>query len=152
MLQLPSNLAAIAGGAEQMIARALDRAKAHIRLPIMKVLMGIRLIGEAPAKGGHIGASGPVGGGPMMGEGKTHHNHRPIPAVSSEQHRSILASRPFCRPGPATVEPLWLAVRFAQRSRGNGMRPRANSGPWLTHAASAFYFCLSLETPRRVLG
>src|SRR5262249_30943395 len=29
-------------------------------------------------------------GGPMMGEGKTHHNHRSIPAVSSEQHRSIL--------------------------------------------------------------
>src|SRR5262245_60150147 len=63
MLQLPSNLAAIAGGAEQMIARALDRAKAQIRLPSMKVLMGIiRLIGEAPAKGGHTGASGSVGG------------------------------------------------------------------------------------------
>src|SRR5215831_16779261 len=100
MLQLPSNLAAIAGGAEQMIARALDRAKAHIRLPIMKVLMGIiRLIGEARAKGGTPGLPVPLGG--------TYDGGRQNP------------SQP-CRPGPATLEPLWLAVRFARRRRGNG--------------------------------
>src|SRR5262249_3320935 len=138
MLQLPSNLAAIAGGAEQMIARALDRAKAHIRLPIMKVLMG-GLYGwyEKPRRTQGAPVLPVPLGGTYDGEGKTHHNHRSAPAVSSEQPQFILASRPFCRPGPATVEPLWLAVRFARRSRGNGMRPRANSGPWLTHAASA---------------
>ena len=38
MLQSPSNWAAIAGGAEQIIAEAADRAMAHIRLPIMGVL------------------------------------------------------------------------------------------------------------------
>jgi hypothetical protein len=32
-------LAAFAGEAEQMIAKAVDRAKAHIRLPIMGVLI-----------------------------------------------------------------------------------------------------------------
>jgi hypothetical protein len=31
MRHVPSNWAAIAGGAEQMIANAVDRAKAHIR-------------------------------------------------------------------------------------------------------------------------
>jgi hypothetical protein len=39
MSQFPSNCAAFAGGAEQMIAKAVDRAKAHIRLPIMGVLI-----------------------------------------------------------------------------------------------------------------
>ena len=35
MSQFPSNCAAFAGGAEQMIAKAVDRAKARIRLLIM---------------------------------------------------------------------------------------------------------------------
>jgi hypothetical protein len=39
MSQFPSNCAAFAGGAEQMIAKAVERAKAHIRLPIMGVLI-----------------------------------------------------------------------------------------------------------------
>jgi hypothetical protein len=39
MLQVPSYLAALAGGAEQTIAEAAVRAKAHIRLPIMGVLI-----------------------------------------------------------------------------------------------------------------
>jgi hypothetical protein len=39
MSQFPSNWAAFAGEAEQMIAKALDRAKAHIRLPIMGTLI-----------------------------------------------------------------------------------------------------------------
>jgi hypothetical protein len=37
MLQLPSNLAAIAGGAEQMIAEAAARAKAGVRLRIIAI-------------------------------------------------------------------------------------------------------------------
>jgi hypothetical protein len=41
MRQAPSNWAAIAGGAAQLIAKAVDRAKAHIRLPIMGVLMRV---------------------------------------------------------------------------------------------------------------
>ena len=41
MLQLPSNLAALAGGAEPTIAEAADSAKAHIRLPIMGVPLGL---------------------------------------------------------------------------------------------------------------
>ena len=41
MLQFPSNWAAIAGSAEQMIAKAIDRTKAHRRLPIMTVLIGL---------------------------------------------------------------------------------------------------------------
>jgi hypothetical protein len=41
MLQFPSTLAAIAGGAEQMIAEAADRAMVHIRLPIMGVLIRV---------------------------------------------------------------------------------------------------------------
>jgi hypothetical protein len=59
MLQFPSKWAAIAGRAEQMIAKAIDRAKAHIRLPIMKVLTWwvVRLISEAPTNRGY-GASG----------------------------------------------------------------------------------------------
>jgi hypothetical protein len=36
MLQFPSNWAAIAGGAEQMIAKTVERAKAPIRLRIME--------------------------------------------------------------------------------------------------------------------
>jgi hypothetical protein len=34
MLQFPSNWAADTGGAQQMITNAVDRAKAHIRLPV----------------------------------------------------------------------------------------------------------------------
>lgn len=41
MLQFPSNLAAIAGGAEQMIAEAADRTMVHIRLPIMGILIRV---------------------------------------------------------------------------------------------------------------
>jgi hypothetical protein len=41
MIQFPSNWAAIAGGAEQMIAKAVERAKARMRLPIMGVLMRV---------------------------------------------------------------------------------------------------------------
>jgi hypothetical protein len=41
MLQVPSYLAALAGGAEQTIAEAAVRAKAHIRLPIMGVLIRV---------------------------------------------------------------------------------------------------------------
>src|SRR5262249_43795746 len=86
MLQLPSNLAAIAGGAEQMIARALDRAKAQIRLPIMKVLMGIiRLIGEAPA-GGTPGLPVPLGG--------TYDGGRQNPSQPSLYSRCVLRATP----------------------------------------------------------
>ena len=35
MRQFPSNCAAFAGGAEQMIAKAVDTTKAHMRMPIM---------------------------------------------------------------------------------------------------------------------
>jgi hypothetical protein len=35
MLQFPSNLAALAGGAEHVIAEAADRMMVHVRLPIM---------------------------------------------------------------------------------------------------------------------
>jgi hypothetical protein len=38
MSQFPS-WAAIAGGAEQMIAKAVARAKAQVRLPVMEVLI-----------------------------------------------------------------------------------------------------------------
>ena len=71
MLQFPSNWAAIAGGAEQMVAKANDRAKAHRQLPVMKVLIPVlpQLTREAPANGGHTGASGSVAGEPVMGEG-----------------------------------------------------------------------------------
>jgi hypothetical protein len=41
MLQLPSNLAALAGGAKQTSAAAADNAKAHKRLPIMLVPMRV---------------------------------------------------------------------------------------------------------------
>src|SRR3954468_20215216 len=41
MLQLPSNLAELAGGAEPTIAEAADSTKAHIRLPIMGVPFGL---------------------------------------------------------------------------------------------------------------
>ena len=44
MLQFPSNGAAIADGAEQMIAKTVDRAKARIRLPIMEVLLRVRAV------------------------------------------------------------------------------------------------------------
>jgi hypothetical protein len=39
ILQLPSNLAASAGGAKQKVAKAMARAKARIFLPIMGVLL-----------------------------------------------------------------------------------------------------------------
>jgi hypothetical protein len=39
ILQLPSNTAAIAGGAKQMIAKAVNSAKPRMRLPIMEVLI-----------------------------------------------------------------------------------------------------------------
>jgi hypothetical protein len=39
MLQFPSNLAALAGGAEHVIAEAADRMMVHVRLPIMGVLI-----------------------------------------------------------------------------------------------------------------
>jgi hypothetical protein len=39
MFQFPSNWAAIADGAEQKIAKAVDRAKAYLGLPIMEVLI-----------------------------------------------------------------------------------------------------------------
>ena len=38
MRHRPSNWAALAGGAELMIAKAVNRAMAHLRLPIMGVL------------------------------------------------------------------------------------------------------------------
>ena len=41
MFQLPSNGAAAAGGVKAMIAKAVDRAKAHIRLPVMRVPMRV---------------------------------------------------------------------------------------------------------------
>jgi hypothetical protein len=41
MSQFRSDWAAIAGGAEQIIAKAVDRAKAQIRLPIIGVLMRV---------------------------------------------------------------------------------------------------------------
>jgi hypothetical protein len=46
MLQFPSNLAAIAGGAEQMIAKTVGRAKTHLRLAIMES-SGVELILKA---------------------------------------------------------------------------------------------------------
>jgi hypothetical protein len=39
IFQLPSNGAAVAGVAKQVIAKTADRAAAPIRLPIMKVLI-----------------------------------------------------------------------------------------------------------------
>jgi hypothetical protein len=39
MLQFPSSLAALAGGAEQMTTEAADRMMVHVRLPIMGVLI-----------------------------------------------------------------------------------------------------------------
>jgi hypothetical protein len=39
MFQFPSNWAAIAGGAKQMIAKAVERAKARIQLAILGVLI-----------------------------------------------------------------------------------------------------------------
>src|SRR6478609_744525 len=52
MLQLPSNWAASAGGAEQMIAKAVARAKARIRVPTMEVLIRVlyRLSIRAPGR------------------------------------------------------------------------------------------------------
>ena len=41
MLQFPSNWAASAGGAELMIAKAVHKANARIRLPIMEDLMRV---------------------------------------------------------------------------------------------------------------
>jgi hypothetical protein len=41
ILQVPSNVAAMAGESQQTIAKAVDRAKAQIRLPIMDVLMRV---------------------------------------------------------------------------------------------------------------
>ena len=41
MCQAPSNGAAAAGRAEAVIAKAVDRTKAHIRLPIMRVPMRV---------------------------------------------------------------------------------------------------------------
>ena len=53
MLQFPSNPAAIAGTAEQTIAKAVHRAKAHRRLLIMNVLIRVLylLIREVPDRG-----------------------------------------------------------------------------------------------------
>jgi hypothetical protein len=39
MLQFPSNWAAIADGAEEMIAKAVDRATAQLRMPSIGVLV-----------------------------------------------------------------------------------------------------------------
>jgi len=44
MLQFPSNWAASAGGAEQMIAKAVHKANARIQLPIMEDLMRVVLL------------------------------------------------------------------------------------------------------------
>jgi len=44
MFQFPSNWAASAGGAEQMIAKAVHKANARIRLPIMEDLMRVVLL------------------------------------------------------------------------------------------------------------
>src|SRR5262245_53496212 len=41
--QFPSNWAAIAGGAEQMIAKAVHKANSRVRLPIMEDLMRVVL-------------------------------------------------------------------------------------------------------------
>src|SRR5262245_3364157 len=51
MLQFRSNWAASAGGAKLMIAKAVDSAKAQIRLPIMGVLM--RVLRSHNVIGGH---------------------------------------------------------------------------------------------------
>ena len=48
MLQVPSNLAALAGGAKQTSAEAADNAKAHKRLPIMLVpIVCVVLLGNS---------------------------------------------------------------------------------------------------------
>jgi hypothetical protein len=74
MLQFPSNWAAIAGRAEQMIATATDRAKAHMRFPIMGVLLAIRrdVVKRSPGDGGTPGLRVPFGGEPVMGR-EAHH-------------------------------------------------------------------------------
>jgi len=66
MLQFPSNWAAIADGAEEMIAKAVDRATAQLRMPSIGVL--VRLFaainsscpgGEAPPRVGGQFANAP---------------------------------------------------------------------------------------------
>ena len=73
MLQLPSNLAALAGGAEKMNAEAADSAKAHMRLPIMQVPMRVLLLGNStvpppaqPARNPQIGQSAAAAGAAVL--------------------------------------------------------------------------------------
>jgi hypothetical protein len=54
MFQFPSNWAASAGGAEQMIAKAVHKANARIRLPIMKDLMRVVLLVGSVVKKRHL--------------------------------------------------------------------------------------------------
>jgi hypothetical protein len=98
MLQFPSNWAAIAGRAEQRIGKAIDRAKAHIRLPIMKVMVcSTGSHKRSPGDGGYTGASGSVGGEPVMGLAITRLCSTPPCVFSATQVDLSLV--PFCRPG-----------------------------------------------------
>jgi len=64
--------AAVAGGARQTTATAVERTKARLRLPVMGCPYS-EFISESPATGGHTGASGgSCRGEPVMGR-ETHH-------------------------------------------------------------------------------
>jgi hypothetical protein len=83
----------------------------------------------------------------MMGR-ENPSRHRSTPAVLSEQHRPILASRPFCRPvRPCFTISLGGEIRATKRGEPRNGRPRARR-PW------AFFFGpgLSLEPRLTKLG